>query len=64
MRIKCDKCNSEFSEEPNDYPGKVYVHHGEIICEDCLVDMGVMPDSEDPEETYLYTRADIYRTTG
>ncbi len=61
MDIKCDKCDREFQDQPNEYPGKVYVHHNSIMCEDCLMDMGVMPDSANPESTYLYTRTDLYR---
>ena len=64
MWVKCEKCDREFSDQPNEYPGKVYIHHGENVCEDCLVDMGVMPDSVDPEQTYLYTRSDLYRASG
>ena len=63
MEVKCEKCDREFSDQPNEYPGKVYVHHGEKICENCLLDMGVMPDSADPTTTYLYTRNDLYRLT-
>jgi len=63
MNVKCKKCDREFSESPNEYPGKVYVHHNEILCEDCLVDMGVTPDTADPEKTYLYTRSDLYRAS-
>ena len=64
MNVKCKKCDREFSEQPNEYPGKVYVHHNEILCEDCLVDMGITPDTADPEKTYLYTRSDLYRASG
>lgn len=60
-QVKCEKCDREFSDQPNEYPGKVFVHHGKVMCEDCLVDMGVMPDSADPTATYLYTRAGLYR---
>jgi hypothetical protein len=61
MKAKCDKCDREFSDQPNDYPGKLYVHHGKVLCEDCLIDMGVQPDTTDPEGLYLYTHLDLYR---
>lgn len=61
MRVKCEKCDREFSDERNEYPGKVYVHHHVVICEDCLVDMGVMPDSADPAKTYAFTREDLFQ---
>jgi len=64
MWVKCEKCGREFSDQPNEYPGKVYVHHGKILCEECLVDMGVTPDTADPEQTYLYTRSELYRASG
>ena len=60
MEAKCKHCDREYSDQPNEYPGKVYVHHGEIICEHCLLDMGVIPDMADPAQTYLYTRDDLY----
>jgi len=61
MNVKCEKCDREFSDQPNEYPGKVFVHKGKVMCEHCLVDMGVMPDSADPTSTYLYSRTDMYR---
>ena len=43
--VKCEKCDREFSpEEAMEYPGKVHVYQGKVMCEDCLVDMGVSPD--------------------
>jgi hypothetical protein len=56
MKAKCEKCDREFSDQPNEYPCKVYVHHGAVICEDCLVDMGVEPDGADPNKTFIYTQ--------
>lgn len=61
MNAKCEKCDREFSDQPNWYPGKVYVHHGAVICGDCLVDMGVAPDSADPNNTFINTHTDLFR---
>ena len=60
MEAKCEKCDREFSEEPNEYPGKVYIHHGEILCEDCLMNMGVLPDHADSEHTKLLTEINLF----
>ncbi len=60
--VKCEKCNLEFNEDKAmEYPGKVYVHKGQVFCEDCLADMGVMPDSADPYSVYMKTITDMGR---
>ena len=61
MEIKCEHCEIEFSDQPNQYPGKVYMHKGEAICEDCLVEMGVLPDHAEAEHTHLITQNLLYR---
>ncbi|MEE8414441.1 MAG: hypothetical protein V3R96_07805 [Dehalococcoidales bacterium] len=58
--IKCEKCDREFNEEEaREYPGKVHVHKGQVMCEDCLVDMGVMPDTADTYALYIETHPDF-----
>lgn len=60
MEPKCDKCDREFKEEEaRMYPGKIRVHKGVVICEDCLLDMGVSLDETDPWSTYVQTRMDL-----
>jgi hypothetical protein len=61
IKVKCEKCDREFSEQPDEYPGKVYVHHEKVLCEDCLVDMGVEPGTADPSKTFIYTHSDLFR---
>ena len=60
MEAKCTKCDREFTDQPNEYPGKVYVHLGEIMCEDCLIAMGVLPDHIEEEHTHLLTDTATY----
>ena len=51
--VKCEKCDREFQDdEAMEYPGKVYVLKGKVICEDCLIDMGVSTDEADPYAIY------------
>ena len=58
--VKCDKCSIEFKDDKAlEYPGKVYVHKGKVFCEDCLVDMGIMPDSAQPYSVYMKGMTDL-----
>ena len=58
--VRCEKCDREFSpEEAIEYPGKVHVHKGKVMCEDCLIDMGVSLDEADPYSTYVKARQNI-----
>ena len=58
--VKCEECDREFSENhAMEYPEKVHVHNGRIMCADCLADMGISLDETDPYITYLKTRIDL-----
>ena len=61
MAPTCEKCDREFKEEGVPYPGKVHVHKGKVICEDCLIDMGVSIDEAEPYQTYIQTHSDFDR---
>ena len=59
MQAKCEKCDREFQDgKAIEYPGKVYVHKGKVVCEDCLVDMGVSLNEATPYATYIKTRTE------
>jgi hypothetical protein len=58
MKIKCKECSKEFTDQANEnpYPGKIYEHAGEALCENCLVGMGSLPDHS--EDAHLRVIAD------
>ena len=60
MEVKCEKCGRKFGPEPNEHPGKVYAHHGEALCEECLIETGVLPDLIDPAHTRLLSEVAMY----
>ncbi|MFC1988579.1 hypothetical protein ACFLVJ_01940 [Chloroflexota bacterium] len=62
MKVKCKDCGREFSEQPTEHPGKVYVHKDEVMCEECLMMMGgILPDHNESEHTRLLTEDLMYR---
>ncbi len=58
--IKCDKCDHEFKEGPP-HLNKIHVHKGKIICDDCLIAMGVPLDETHSYEEYIRTQTDVNR---
>ena len=62
MDVKCDKCDREFSDQPNEYPTKVHYHKGEYVCEDCLIGMGALPTHEKAADNQLDTEYIMYLT--
>jgi hypothetical protein len=61
--VTCSKCDREFSGlQVSKEAATVYVHNGNVVCKDCLLEMGVMPDSADPYSVYVQTIADQGKT--
>ena len=47
--VNCNRCNREISED------RSYVHQGKILCDDCLMDIGLSVKECDPWATYVDT---------
>jgi len=47
--MKCSRCSREISEDQS------YVHQGKVLCEDCLMDIGLSIKECDPWATYVDT---------
>jgi len=60
--VTCTKCEREFSGlQVKKESATVFVHNGNVLCKDCLIEMGVMPDSADPYSVYLESVNDLGR---
>jgi hypothetical protein len=57
---KCVKCEREFSTLSSEYRCKVYVHHGAVVCENRLIGVGTVLDS-DADTARLYNDGSLYR---
>ncbi len=51
--MKCTRCDRELSEEQS------YVHQGRVLCEDCLMDIGLSIKECDPWATYIDRAAQL-----
>ncbi|MDO8577847.1 MAG: hypothetical protein Q7R50_01560 [Dehalococcoidales bacterium] len=49
--MKCSRCGRELTED------KAYNYQGKVMCEDCLMDVGLNPHNCDPWATYVDTAA-------
>jgi late competence protein required for DNA uptake (superfamily II DNA/RNA helicase) len=49
--MKCSRCNKELTENQS------YVYQGKVMCEDCLMDVGLSLKECDPWATYVDTSA-------
>ena len=58
---RCEKCDREIAKPPDEYRRKIYVQVGKVLCKDCLVEIGVIPDNADPTMTLGYTSNDVSR---
>jgi len=47
--IKCSRCGRELTED------KAYNYQGKVMCEDCLMDVGLSPHNCDPWAEYVDT---------
>jgi hypothetical protein len=54
--VTCTKCEREFSGlQVKKEAATVFVHDGNVLCKDCLLEMGVTPDTTEPYQAYLDT---------
>ncbi len=58
---KSGKGDRKIADRADEYRRKVYVQPGEVVCQDCLADLGVTPDNADPTKTYDYTSNNVSR---
>ena len=50
IATKCTRCDREISEDQS------FVYQGKVLCEDCLMDIGLSAKECDPWATYVDTR--------
>jgi len=60
-KARCEKCDREIANRPDEYRRKIYVQAGKVLCKDCLVEIGVIPDNADPTMTFAYTSNNVTR---
>ncbi len=58
---KCEKCDREIAEQPDEYRRKMYLQPGKVLCNDCLAEIGLTPDNSDRTKTFDYTSSNITR---
>ncbi len=56
--MRCSRCSHEV------VPERSYVHKGRVLCEDCLVDIGLPAGEFEPWATYLDARERRRRALG
>lgn len=54
----CEHCDREFHDDEGVGNPGVYEYEGTVLCEDCLVDMGVLTDNTESYEIHANTLAE------